>query len=536
MSKQRAQGRRPAGSGIGSAAPVNSAGPKSGQMAVLPSRGLAPYNPNLLELAREQWARGEWRKLASTADQGSDEHPQRGELMVVRAAALLQLGDLATGRHDAARAAASGLERTFMARVLLASVRNCLGRAAAAIQRDTAAVAHFESSLFQHRTGAECRRVAAGRLGEVKAELQTRQRDAVRSHDAGTLTIDVGRDGRFAELASRCLAAADVHEEIDAVLDEMPAPDDQVRFLLVLAEQLRIRRDNLTAVNYLSVAKDVASGASKASRQALARHLVAAGQPSMALDMLLEDSLADAAQDSKSEQFVEPLRMAYQTMREVGQAAREHGHELLLAHLKAHLPKIRKASGDRKLQMVEIGTTRESVPGQGSTRRLGEFCAEHGIHLTTVDMDPHNSRVAARMFARLGMTHVAVTMKGEDYLRTRTELVDFTFLDAYDFDHGQHSELRQSRYEKFLGSRIDELACHQMHLDCAASILRLLSPHGVVCIDDTWQADDDSWTAKGTLAMPYLLSNGFELIDVRNRAALLRRSMVPASTAEEIAP
>jgi hypothetical protein len=141
----------------------------------------------------------------------------------------------------------------------------------------------------------------------------------------------------------------------------------------------------------------------------------------------------------------------------------------------------------------------------------------------TVDMDPHNARMAQRVFENLSVDFEAVAAKGEDYLRQRTAPVDFAFLDAYDFDHGKHSELRQSRYTKYLGSRIDEEACHRMHLNCAQSLVRLLSPHGVICIDDTW-LDGGRWTAKGTLAMPYLLEHGFELIDARNRAALLRRT------------
>src|SRR3546814_16508885 len=98
----------------------------------------------------------------------------------------------------------------------------------------------------------------------------------------------------------------------------------------------------------------------------------------------------------------------------------------------------------------------------------------------------------------------------------------FRSLDAYDFDHGKHSELRQSRYKKFLGSEIDEIACHEMHLDCAKSVHLKLSAGGLVCIDDTW-IDDGKWCAKGTLAVPYLLDNGFEIVEARNRAALLRR-------------
>jgi hypothetical protein len=49
-----------------------------------------------------------------------------------------------------------------------------------------------------------------------------------------------------------------------------------------------------------------------------------------------------------------------------------------------------------------------------------------------------------------------------------------------------------------------------------------LSPDGLVCFDDTW-IEDGLWVAKGTTAMPYLLENGFEVVEARNRAAILRR-------------
>jgi hypothetical protein len=185
------------------------------------------------------------------------------------------------------------------------------------------------------------------------------------------------------------------------------------------------------------------------------------------------------------------------------------------------LPQLRKAAGARRLVLIEIGSTRENVPGQGSTRKLASYCKSKGIQFITVDMDPHNAHAASRTFASLDAKFEAVAMKGEDYLRRRDGPIDFLFLDAYDFDHGMHSDLRQSRYQKFLGARIDEASCHQMHLECAESAVRLMAPGGLVCIDDTWQ-EDGQWTAKGTLAMPFLLERGFELIEARNRAALLR--------------
>jgi hypothetical protein len=133
------------------------------------------------------------------------------------------------------------------------------------------------------------------------------------------------------------------------------------------------------------------------------------------------------------------------------------------------------------------------------------------------------AHVLANMFKELNLSFEAITMKGEDYLRDYDGNFDFIFLDAYDFDHGGHSKLRQSRYEKFLGASIDDTECHRMHLDCAKSVVKKLSARGLVCVDDTW-LEDGSWTAKGTLAMPYLLENGFHVLEARNRAALLVRS------------
>jgi hypothetical protein len=59
-------------------------------------------------------------------------------------------------------------------------------------------------------------------------------------------------------------------------------------------------------------------------------------------------------------------------------------------------------------------------------------------------------------------------------------------------------------------------------------VLKKLAVDGVVCIDDTWRDEQDRWTAKGTLAMPYLLENAFTLVEARNRAALLKPSAAGA--------
>ena len=52
--------------------------------------------------------------------------------------------------------------------------------------------------------------------------------------------------------------------------------------------------------------------------------------------------------------------------------------------------------------------------------------------------------------------------------------------------------------------------------------LEKLNKNDVICVDDTWLDEDENWTAKGTLAVPYLFSIGFKIIEKRNKAVLLR--------------
>ncbi|MDB2331064.1 hypothetical protein N9V74_05065 [Alteromonas sp.] len=196
-----------------------------------------------------------------------------------------------------------------------------------------------------------------------------------------------------------------------------------------------------------------------------------------------------------------------------------HGHDLLVDYLNSHSDRF--AAG---ITFIEIGTTREQLQSQGSTSILAELCHRRDYRFITVDMDEHNGRMANEMFLRNGYPFNAVSAKGEDFLHQWKGEFHVVFLDAYDFDHGGHSDLRQSRYKKFLGSKIDQEACHQMHLDCAKAIIEKLASNGVVCVDDTWLDENEQWTAKGTLAIPFLIDNGFSIIDQRNNAVLLQRS------------
>ena len=188
----------------------------------------------------------------------------------------------------------------------------------------------------------------------------------------------------------------------------------------------------------------------------------------------------------------------------------QHGHALLIRMLKE------RRSGwlaRTDIRMLEVGTTREPSPAQDSTRALARFCQEHGWDFTTCDMDPENTTRALKLFADMGVAFGGITAKGEEYISTQRRAFDAVYLDAYDFDHGQHSEERQERYEKFLGSRINQHDCEVMHLKAMQGLNRAGRPRCLVVIDDTWQEKPDApWLGKGPLAVAWAVRNGWRLI------------------------
>lgn len=296
---------------------------------------------------------------------------------------------------------------------------------------------------------------------------------------------------------------------------EIASPESAALLKFAAAAHFLKGGQTIHGLSFLAEGAELLPSDARGAALAGAELYLKAGRTELALRLLLADAFdpRHGLEATAREALEATLRQSFGT-----KTGGEHGQALLIDRLNAHPP----ADG-RPRVMIEVGTTRESVPGQGSTEKLARLCAALGIDFITVDMDPRNSANARRMFRRLGLPFQAVTDKGEDFLASYQGTIDYVFLDAYDFDHGQHSELRQSRYEAFLGSRIEEAQCHQMHLDCSLALRDKLSDDGLICFDDTWRDSAGKWTAKGTTAMPYLLRNGFELIEARNRAALLRR-------------
>jgi len=202
----------------------------------------------------------------------------------------------------------------------------------------------------------------------------------------------------------------------------------------------------------------------------------------------------------------------------------EHGHAVLMAVM-TDMERAGPGSLAKK-NLMEIGTTRERMVGQGSTEKLAIFTAFLGMSFVTVDMDPKNTRHAAAILPYLNPDAKAVTARGENYLKLEECAPDFVYLDAFDYDHGKHSEARQERYRNLLQTDINDEACWKMHEACAYAIKEKMHVGGVVVVDDTWTDIDGMYLGKGKLAVPLLLDSGFEIIAKTRMTIALRRKQI----------
>jgi hypothetical protein len=286
----------------------------------------------------------------------------------------------------------------------------------------------------------------------------------------------------------------------------------------IIGDFYHFQKNNMSATHYYSLVLKSSDGVWLAEQ--CVDSLVTMNQATHAVGMWL-NGLFDHMDISNTEKTV--LLDIFEKASQKLTPVLAHGHVALMKVIDKHFSMIKKRAGDKSLVLVEIGTTREHLKGQGSTEKLARFCNDRQIHFITVDMDPINSDSVRGSVRKINADFEVVTAKGEQFLADYKDPIDFVFLDAYDFDHGYHSEARQARYERNLGEKINDEACYKMHLDCAILLISKLSPWGIIGFDDVW-FKDNVWTGKGTTAMPYLFSNGFKVILKGDSVAILVRN------------
>jgi hypothetical protein len=164
--------------------------------------------------------------------------------------------------------------------------------------------------------------------------------------------------------------------------------------------------------------------------------------------------------------------------------------------------------------VLEIGMER----GEGSTRFFNDFCKAHNLKFYSVDFDP----TPRSSIQNLDWV-IPVTTTGEkfllEYFKAKNKKVFFAYLDNFDyiFPHIKgHQQIinQQNRYQEF-GLDMDDNNhnSHRAHLLQAVLIdVDFAAESCFFLFDDTWRANEQ-WHGKGALAVPYLLSKGYQIIE-----------------------
>lgn len=345
----------------------------------------ATQQPELLERARMQWQFGDWESLIQLDEAALVNHPDRAKLALLAASAHQQLSDHVTARRFIHLANVWGCDRKTLARLLISGVHNTLGRAAALAHDETHALEHFRSAVdgvsgdtklaCQARSVREVARLGlygrAGRfierqLGALAMLPQTLR--PLSSPQQGS--ADQGILQRMQSLAVKCLAAEDIHVAVDAELGS-PAMDPQsaFHFCIALSDECKRQKDSLMAVHYLNTSRQYLDEDNPAAMALLSKKMLALGQHAVALDLLVKQTVNDADLDTAGKSA---LSDSYAKARAEANEKIQHGHALVLAHLQEHLAIFKQQIGGRKPVLIEIGSTRENVPGQGSTRIIAD--------------------------------------------------------------------------------------------------------------------------------------------------------------------
>jgi len=203
------------------------------------------------------------------------------------------------------------------------------------------------------------------------------------------------------------------------------------------------------------------------------------------------------------------------------------GHELIIKHRKLIFDNL-PAGG----YILEIGSDRNA----GSTYHIAKLAQSHGLNFITVDIDDQATARAENIIEKINKEFKAVNDFGESFLNKFPFPINMIYLDAFDIPGEWHTiEVIESYRDRNIILTLEN--CQKMHYECAVSIVDKMPVGGFVCFDDVNPIDNlnnlifekvpsdyKKWSGKGGTAIPYLLENGFEIIDNIRACALLRRT------------
>tara|TARA_B100002051_G_C16683129_1_gene611025 strand:- start:290 stop:979 length:690 start_codon:yes stop_codon:yes gene_type:complete len=195
-----------------------------------------------------------------------------------------------------------------------------------------------------------------------------------------------------------------------------------------------------------------------------------------------------------------------------------HGHSLLLKVLKNNKELLIENS-----LCLEIGSSRDDVNDQGSSKILGKFFSKNKIYFLTIDADITNTN-KLRKFSKENKFFNAECHKGEEFSKNFFREINFLYLDAFDIYVENHSKERMDFYNNVLGKEISNKNSAEMHFTVIKNLEKNFSKNCIIVFDDTFEKKRNEYTGKGELAVPYLLKNNFQIISKNNNSIALKKN------------
>jgi hypothetical protein len=181
-----------------------------------------------------------------------------------------------------------------------------------------------------------------------------------------------------------------------------------------------------------------------------------------------------------------------------------HGHALIISCVSTYEHILKDGI------FLEVGSDRET----GSTKILAKKAKELNTKFITVDPDEGAFNRAKSIVKSIDESFEAVQDLGEEWIaKYEGEKFSLVYLDAFDnvLDFWPHKQTTIDTYTK-RGTEITNENAWNMHLKAAEALLGKIVPNGLICFDDTVQRGSD-WNGKGKLAVPFLLENGYDIVE-----------------------
>lgn len=176
-------------------------------------------------------------------------------------------------------------------------------------------------------------------------------------------------------------------------------------------------------------------------------------------------------------------------------------------------------NSNEELSVVEVGSER----GVGSTYYLAKYCVEKNLNFYTIDPSSDSNASAKAILKKFKSLKLeAIKAKGEDFLNGfAKQKIVLAYLDGFDvvFPGTIHSKDRIDAYAEWGidlmkdGNRLSA----EIHLETTKYIFENVVKGGIIAFDDTY-FENGEWFGKGKTSIPFLLENGYELANNKERA------------------